>query len=148
MNHTRTSLICLIALAALVGTLSGCTVKATIKTTTDAMTNFLSSTSGHPWFTQDGVVKQNHKVHAFVAMNFDNLKQDMARGEGEYVTSLGTLLGVPNDRLHRFSILTRERYPVLVLSDRTTPAMMLAALSRQLSGPSGSKPPVMHRHQK
>jgi hypothetical protein len=78
-----------------------------------------------------GTIEQ--KVHAFASMNFDNLKQDMARGHGEYLASLGALLGVPEERQAGFYALTRDHYPVLIQSDRTTPGEMIAALSDALS---------------
>ncbi len=134
MKRTRHIAICLVLLAGLTASISGCTVKATTKTTTDTMTNFFSSTSGHSWFTEDGLAKRDLKVQAFVAMNFDNLQQDMARGEGEYLTSFGTLLGVPDDQFGEFSKLARENYTVWIPSAKATPSTMLTAVSRELSG--------------
>ncbi len=122
-----------VAVAGLVYSLAGCTVKATTKTTTDVMTNFLSSTSGKSWLSEDGLVKRDLKVKAFAAVNFENLKRDMAQGHGEYLSSLGTLLGVPGDSQEDFSTLAREKYPVLIPSDRTTPGEMLTALAREMS---------------
>jgi len=120
--------------------LSGCTVKATIKTTTDVMTNFLSSTSGKSWITEDGIVQQDLKVKAFVAINFNNLKHDMAQGQGEYLASFGKLLGVPHGREQEFSNFAKIKYSVLIPSDRTRPGEMLAALSREMSAlPSQGK---------
>jgi len=61
----------------------------------------------------------------------------MAQGRGEYLASLGTLLGVPRDHQAECFALTQEKYPILVRflvrSDRTTPGEMQAALNRELS---------------
>lgn len=113
--------------------LSSCTLKATFDTTSDGITNFLSSTTPGAWFTSEGLVKDEYKVTAFTTLNFQNLKEDMARGKGEYLASLGTLIGVPADYRAEFFALAQARYPFLVSSDRTTPGEMLALLSRELS---------------
>ena len=132
MNTIVRTLGCLLAVSGLAVAVSGCTVKATTKTTTDGVVNVLSSTSGHPWYTEDGLVKQDLKVQAFVAMNFDNLRQDMARGDGEYLASFATLLGVAPEREAAFSEFTQERYPVLFPEDRTRPEDMLVALLQEM----------------
>lgn len=75
--------------------LSGCTVKATTDTTTDGTTEFVSSTSGKTWWTEEGLVKQGHHAKAFVSVNYDHLLEDIARGEGEYLLAFGSLLNVP-----------------------------------------------------
>ncbi len=101
--------------------------------TTDNTTDTLSTTTPGLWFTGEGLVKDDQKVNAFAALNFENLKHDMAQGRGEYLASLGTLLGVPRDHQAEFFALTQKKYPILVQSDRTTPGEMLAALNRELS---------------
>ena len=97
------------------------------------MNNFLSSTTAKSWITEDGLVKKEEKVEAFVAINFENLKQDMARGQGEYLTSLGTLLEIPTGHRQKFYLLARAKYPLLISSERTTPDAMLAGLFREMS---------------
>jgi hypothetical protein len=77
-------------------------------------------------------VKSEYKPIAFTTLNFENLKQDMAQGRGEYLASLGTLLGVPGDYQAEFFTLTREKYPILFVSERTTPGEMLAVLHQAL----------------
>ena len=133
MKQPARMLIGLVAVTGLACTLSGCTIKATLKTVTDGVVNIMSSTSGKSWLTEDGLVKSEEKVNVFAAMTFDNLKQDMAKGEGEYLTSLGTLLGITDDQQEEFSTLAKERYDILVPSEATTPGEMVAALSRELS---------------
>ncbi|MFM8551676.1 MAG: DUF3015 family protein [Nitrospiraceae bacterium] len=118
----------LFSAALLMLTLPACTTKGLIKATTDPTTDILSSTSGAAWFTEDGIVKDEFKVDAFTAFNFENVKQDMSQGRGEYLTSLGSLLGVPEERQATFFQLMREKYSVLVPTDRTTPAELVAAL--------------------
>jgi hypothetical protein len=116
----------------------GCTVTISACTTklSPNPTDTTSSTTPGVYFTQDGILRADQKVDAFATFNCENLKDEMARGQGEYLTSLGTLLDVPEDRRAEFYTLMRERYPVLVPSDRTTPGEMIAALKSDLSARS------------
>jgi len=125
----RTLLPPLLALALL----PACTTKGTIKATTDPTTDILSSTSGRSWFTEDGLVREDARITAFIAINFENLKQDMAQGRGEYLASFGALLGVPSERRAEFGRLTREKYGEIYATAGTTPDEMLAALARELA---------------
>ena len=100
--------------------------------TTDNTTDTISSTTPGLWYTGDGLVKSEYKTIAFTTLNFENLKEDMAQGRGEYLASLGTLLGVPGDHQAEFFTLTREQYPILFVSERTTPGEMLAELHQAL----------------
>ena len=98
----------------LLGISSGCTFKATLDTTSDTTTNFLSSTSGKSWWTEDGLVKHGEHARAFVATNHDILLQEIAQGQGEYVQAFGTILGVPSHHQAHFQELIQNEYPVLV----------------------------------
>ena len=62
------------------------------------------------WFTADGVLKADQKVIAFVAINFENLKQDMGRGRGEYLSSLSELFGIREERREAFFAYAQSRY--------------------------------------
>ena len=44
--------------------------------------------------TNDGQIWASEKVNVFTALNFDNLSQEMAQGQGEHLTSLATLMGI------------------------------------------------------
>ena len=92
--------------AMLVLSLSACSI-------TETISNFLSSTSGHSWF-EDGVIKADHRVQAFMAFNFEYIKQDMAKGQGEFLESLSTLMEIPSDRRASFYAHAQSRYPFVV----------------------------------
>lgn len=109
-------------------TMTACTTKLTPNPT-----DTTSSTTPGAFFTQDGLLKDDQKVNAFVAFNFENLKDEMARGHGEYLASLGSLLGVPNNRQTEFLSWARGKYPVLVPSEQTTPDQLVIALAQELS---------------
>lgn len=123
----------LLPVLALLFSLSGCTVKATIKSTTDAFTNFSSSTSAKSWVTGQGLLRNDHRITVFVRDNFENLTDELAQGRGEHVASLGTLLGVTRDREAAFYAFTQAKFPVLVPSTATTPEELLVALHRELA---------------
>ena len=121
------------AMAIVLLAVSACTIKGTTDEITDTTQNTTVSTSGRSWFTNDGLVRQGEHANAFAALNYDNLTQDMASGEGEYLSSLGTLLGVPDDQRTAFFQLAQSQYTILAQSDKTTPANLLAGLDRSLS---------------
>lgn len=81
--------------------LSACTFKATTKETTDTTSNITGTTSGRVWWNEDGLLKPEHKVAAFTAYNAQNLEEDLARGQGEYLASLDTLMGAPEPSTFR-----------------------------------------------
>ncbi len=99
-------------------TISACSVTETVK-------DILSSTTPGDWFSGNGLLKPDQKVNAFVALNFENLKQDMAQGHGEYLTSLSSLLGVPQDRQASFFAYAQSRYP-FVTEHRSSPQEVIA----------------------
>ena len=109
--------------AGLVLSLSACSITQTIN-------DILSSTSGRSWFTEDGVLKTDHRVQAFVAFNFENLKQDMARGRGEYLDSFSTLMEIPPDSRATFYAHAQSRYP-FVVQQQSNPREMLVQLVGQ-----------------
>lgn len=116
-------LACLLALTA-------CTIKGTIKETTDTTSNITGTTSGRTWFTEDGLLTPEHKAIAFVSLNYDNVQQDMARGQGEYLTSLGTLLGVSEQARAVFQTQAQQRFSILAGTDRSTPAAIVSGLAQ------------------
>ena len=60
--------------------------------------------------TEDGQVAADAKVKLFASTNWDNLVQDMARGEGEHLTSLATLLKIPANRQSEFFEFAQDKY--------------------------------------
>ncbi len=106
--------------------ISGCnTTKATI----DTFAKFTSSTSPGEMFDADGYVKQGQKARLFTAVAFENLEQDIARGNGEYLASLSVLLNVPAGEQEQFRTFSQSEYPLLFASDRRTAENLLATLT-------------------
>jgi len=53
-------------------------------------------TSGTSGYTEGAVIGMNEEVRTFIAQNMDNLATDMAKGDGEYLDTLATLMKVEN----------------------------------------------------
>ena len=96
---------------------SGCTLKGTTNEIIDTTSNITGSTSGRTWFTEDGILHPEHKLTAFTALNQTNVEQDLARGQGEYLTSLGTLLGLSDDQQAAFHAKAQGAFETLMTSD-------------------------------
>ena len=121
----------MIASASLALGATGCTIKGTINQITDTTSNVTGTTSGQAWWNEDGQIKPDFKTTAFVTLNQDNLQQDSAAGRGEYLASVSTLLGVPEDRQTAFFSAVQASYTETAGTDSTT----LLALLRKTSIP-------------
>jgi hypothetical protein len=90
--------------------------------------------SGTSGCTNDGKVWASQKVNVFTALNFDNLSQEMAQGQGEHLTSLATLMGIPEKNQQAFFAMTQENYTTLVQAGETSPKAVVKALHDAMSG--------------
>jgi hypothetical protein len=84
--------------------------------------------------TNDGKVWADQKTEMFVAATFENLAGDMARGQGEHLAALATLMGVPTDRQPEFFALAQERYRELTAQDETSPSALIKSLDQAMTG--------------
>jgi len=130
MRQIRTRLSTLICITALLLFAAGCTLKGTIKETTDSTSNVTGTTSGRTWFTEDGLLHPEHKLTAFAVLNQTNVEQDLARGQGEYLTSLGTLLGLSSDQQAAFHAKAQGAFETLMTSDHDARLQQLRMLAR------------------
>jgi hypothetical protein len=128
MNIIRSKgLACALVLVAIGLSLPGCN---TTKETFDTFAKFTSSTSPGDWINADGLVKDSQKARMFSAVAFENLEQDIARGQGEYLTSLAVLMKVPAAEQEEFKILSQSKYPLLLASDRTAENLLSVLSSK------------------
>jgi hypothetical protein len=86
------------------------TTACSIKFSTDGTTDFLSSTTGKTWWTEDGLVKQGEHARVFVFENYDNLLSNIAQGDGEYLMALGQLLDIPFEHQEVFANRLQQHY--------------------------------------
>lgn len=101
----------------------------TSKATLDTFAKFTSSTSPGEWISADGIVLDSYKARLFTAVAFENLEQDIARGNGEYLMSLAVLLKVPDGDQRTFGTVPQARYPFLFSPDQRTAERLLATLT-------------------
>lgn len=78
---------------------------------TEPTKNFTSSTSPRSWFAADGTLKAEYKVMAFTVLNYDNVKENIAQGQGEYLASLASLVHVPQEEQAGFFAFAQGLYP-------------------------------------
>ena len=89
--------------------------------------------SGTSGCTNDGKFWAEEKVNAFAALNFENLAQDMAQGQGEHLASLATLMGIPAAQQPAFFAMTQEKYASLVAAGETSPVALVKALNEAVA---------------
>jgi hypothetical protein len=70
-----------------------------------------------------------YKTSMFAQVNFENLSQEMAQGQGEHLASLASLMGVPAEHQGEFFAMTQERYTTLVKAGEASPVAMIKAIN-------------------
>ena len=90
--------------------------------------------SGTSGCSNDGKVWASEKVNVFTALNFDNLSQEMAQGQGEHLTSLATLMGIPQEQHQDFFAMTQEKYTILVQAGESSPKAVVKAMHDAMEG--------------
>lgn len=89
--------------------------------------------SGTSGCTNDGKVMAEQKVSVFAQLNFENLSQEMAQGQGEHLASLATLMGVQVEHQAAFFAMTQERYTSLVKAGEVSPVAMVKAINEAIA---------------
>jgi hypothetical protein len=123
---TLKSFVGVLALASVGLVTSACN---TTKATVDTFAKFTSSTSPGEWVNADGIVLESQKARFFAAVAFENLEQDIARGHGEYLTSLAVLLKVPKGQQGKFGALSQSQYSLLFAPEGRTAESLLVTLT-------------------
>jgi hypothetical protein len=85
--------------------------------------------SGTSGCTNDGKVWAEQKTSVFAQLNFENLSQEMAQGQGEHLASLAILMGVQAEHQAAFFAMTQERYTSLVKAGEVSPVAMVKAIN-------------------
>ena len=91
-------------------------------------------------FTGDGMVEQKQKVNLFAGESYENLRQEAAAGEGQYLTSLATLYQVPMEKHRAFGQLLQRKHSELftanLTDDQSAHLNMVRELDRKLRAAS------------
>ena len=104
----------------------------TTKATVDSTVKFFSSTSPESMFNRDGILEDSYKLDLYAMVAYDNLQQDLARGNGEYLTSLGVLLEVPKDRQVEWRRHAQNRFSAVFPEGTPPSAEVVTRLNREL----------------
>lgn len=82
---------------------------------------------------QDGIVLKEHERDLYAAANLGHLKRDMARGGGEYLSALASLMEIaPADRAAFYS-LAQDRYAAVAGGAELTAGELLRNLDREMA---------------
>ncbi|HSA62330.1 MAG TPA: DUF3015 family protein [Nitrospiraceae bacterium] len=89
--------------------------------------------SGTSGCSHDGRVWDSEKAALFIELNYANLAEDMARGGGEHLASLATLMHVPLENQPQLFASVQERYAFLTTMGEDEPVALRKALQETLS---------------
>jgi hypothetical protein len=77
-------------------------------------------TSGTSGCSASSLVNREQQIESFVAANENNLKNDMAKGQGETLTTLAALSGCQDDSSQaEFSALMKKNFSDLMVNQNT-----------------------------
>jgi hypothetical protein len=90
-------------------------------------------TSGTLGCEKDGVVRPPTKVHVLLLSSLDNLAGDVARGDGETLNSLASLLTVAPEDQPRFFAALQHNFVRLFPSENVTVDEVIASMNAVLA---------------
>jgi len=91
-----------------------------------------SISSGTSGCSNDGKIWDSERASLFIGINYASLSEDMARGGGEHLAALATLMHVSLEQQPEFFAMVQKRYVPLVHYGEDDPASIQEAL-RELS---------------
>lgn len=92
-----------------------------------------SISSGTSGCSHDGRIWDSERASLFIGINYASLAEDMARGGGEHLASLATLMHVPLEHQPEFFAMAQERYASLGLSGDNDPVAIQEALREAMA---------------
>jgi Protein of unknown function (DUF3015) len=90
-------------------------------------------TSGTLGCTQEGVVRPPTKVRMLLMSSLDNLAVDMARGDGETLDSLASLLGIEDQDRPRFFSALQNNFARIFANENVTAEEVLVSMNAVLA---------------
>ncbi|OAI46414.1 hypothetical protein AYO43_06320 [Nitrospira sp. SCGC AG-212-E16] len=88
--------------------------------------------SGTSGCSNDGRIWDSERASLFIGINYASLTEDMARGGGEHLASLATLMHVPLEYQPEFFAVAQERFPSLVKEGEDDPIVIAEALKKTM----------------
>jgi len=108
---------------------SGLVAHTSAATTNGTVANQLFGiTSGTLGCNKDAVASNDLEKKAFVASNIDDLAKDIAQGRGYHLSSLATLIGIPEQDKTAFFSLTQSNFETIFKTEESNYSDVLAAL--------------------
>jgi hypothetical protein len=91
-----------------------------------------SISSGTSGCSNDGRIWDSERASLFIGINYASLTEDMARGGGEHLASLATLMHVPLEYQAEFFAMAQERFPSLIKEGEDDPVVIAKALQKTI----------------
>jgi hypothetical protein len=88
--------------------------------------------SGTSGCSNDGRIWDSERTSLFIGVNYANLSEDMARGSGEHLASLATLMHVPLEHQPEFFAMVQEHYASLANAGEDDPVAVVEALQHTI----------------
>jgi len=88
--------------------------------------------SGTSGCSHDGRIWNSERAGLFIGINYANLSEDMARGSGEHLASLATLMHVPLEHQSEFFAMVQEHYASLANAGEDNPVEIVDALQNKI----------------
>lgn len=88
--------------------------------------------SGTSGCSNDGRIWNGERASLFIGINYANLAEDVARGSGEHLASLATLMRVPLEHHPEFFAMAQEHYAALVNAGEDDPVAVVEALQHTI----------------
>ncbi len=98
-------------------------------TNMSTFTQFFGITSGTSNCSQFSSIVSNEKIQIFVAENMDSLAVDMARGNGEYLSTLAVLMDVPVTERPVFYGKLKANFSKIYTSEKVTSTEVIVNIS-------------------
>ena len=89
-------------------------------------------TSGTSGCSQHSLVKRDMAPIYYAEANIEELKVEMAKGEGEYVSVFSDALGCPENLKNEFLKASKDQYQTIFPKSEVTPSEMLKNVSQMI----------------
>lgn len=102
-----------------------------ITTNFSFFSQFFGITSGTSGCSASGIVQADEQAAVYAEANFQSLKIEMARGEGENLSAFSQLLGCKQTT--EFARMAREKYETIYSSQITSPIDMVKTVRQEIT---------------